>query len=92
MSDINEISTESNINIHALVDFDNSPHKNKKAYDIDMVYSPGAQTYNSKFGVNLYPLDSVGKYTIIMEYYYPEDLNIIILAEVTKTTIIKKTS
>ena len=89
LSDINEISTESNIIVHAFVDFNNSPHKNKKAYDIDMVYSPGAQTYNSKFGVNLYSLD-IGKYTIIMEYYYPEDLNIIILAEVTKTTTIKK--
>ena len=86
LSDINEISTESNIIVHAFVDFNNSPHKNKKAYDIDMVYSPGAQT---KFGVNLYSLD-IGKYTIIMEYYYPEDLNIIILAEVTKTTTIKK--
>ena len=89
LSDINEISTESNIIVHAFADFNNSPHKNKKAYDIDMVYSPGAQTYNSKFGVNLYSLD-IGKYTIIMEYYYPEDLNIIILAEVTKTTTIKK--
>ena len=87
--DINEISTERNIIIHALVDFDNSPHKNKKAYDIDMVYSTGTQNYNSKFGINLYPLD-IGKYTIIMEYYYPEDLNIIIYVEVTKTTTIKK--
>ena len=87
--DQDEISTESNIIVHAFVDFNNSPHKNKKAYDIDMVYSPGAQTYNSKFGINLYPLD-IGKYTVIMEYYYPEDLNIIIFAEVTKTTTIKK--
>ena len=89
LSDINEISTESNIILHAFVDFNNSPHKNKKAYDIDMVYSPGAQTYNSKFGINLYPLD-IGKYTVIMEYYYPEDLNIIIFVEVMKTTTIKK--
>ena len=89
LSDINEISTESNIIVHAFVDFNNSPHKNKKAYDIDMVYSPGAQTYNSKFGINLYPLD-IGKYTVIMEYYYPEDLNIIIFVEATKTTTIKK--
>ena len=89
LSDINEISTESNIIVHAFVDFNNSPHKNKKAYDIDMVYSPGEQTYNSKFGINLYPLD-IGKYTVIMEYYYPEDLNIIIFVEVTKTTTIKK--
>ena len=89
LSDVDESSSERNIIIHGIVDFNNSPHKNKKAYDIDMVYSAGSQNYNSKMGINIYPLD-VGKYTIIMEYYFPEDLNIIILAEVTKTTIIKK--
>ena len=88
LSDVDESSSERNI-IHGIVDFNNSPHKNKKAYDIDMVYSAGSQNYNSKMGINIYPLD-VGKYTIIMEYHFPEDLNIIILAEVTKTTIIKK--
>ena len=90
LSDINEISTERDIIFHALVDFNNSPHKNKKAFDIDMVYSGSSHDYNSKFGVNLYPLN-IGKYTIIMEYYYPENLNITINAEVTKkTTTINK--
>ena len=90
LSEVDDVSSESNIIVHGIVDFDKSPHKNKKAYDIDMVYSAGAQNYISKFGVNLYPLAVTGKYTIIMEYYYPEDLNIIIYAEVTKTTTIKK--
>ena len=90
LSEVDDVSSESNINVHGIVDFDKSPHKNKKAYEIDMVYSAGAQNYISKFGVNLYPLAVTGKYTIIMEYYYPEDLNIIIYAEVTKTTTIKK--
>ena len=55
-----------------------------------MVYSAGSQNYNSKMGINIYPLD-VGKYTIIMEYYFPEDLNIIIFAQASKqSTIIKK--
>ena len=90
LSDADESSTESNIVIHGIVDFNNSPHKNKKAYDIDMVYSSGSQNYNSKLGVNLYPLD-VGKYTIVMEYFYPEDRNIIIFAQASKqTTLIKK--
>ena len=91
LSEIDEVSTEYNINVHGIVDFDNSPHKNKKAYDIDMVYSSGLQTYNSKFGINLYPLAVTGKYTFIMEYYFsPDNTNIVILAEKTKTTIIKK--
>ena len=90
LSDADESSTESNIVIHGIVDFNNSPHKNKKAYDIDMVYSPDSQNYNSKLGANLYPLD-VGKYTIVMEYFYPEDRNIIIFAQASKqTTLIKK--
>ena len=90
LSDADESSTESNIVIHGIVDFNNSPHKNKKAYDIDMVYLPGSQNYNSKLGVNLYPLD-VGKYTIVMEYFYPEDLNIIIFSQPSKpSTKIKK--
>ena len=90
LSDVDESATESNIYVHGIVDFNGSPHKNKKAYDIDMVYSLGSQNYISKLGINLYPLAVTGKYTMIMEYYYPEDLNIIIYAEVTKTTTIKK--
>ena len=90
LSDADESSTESNIVIHGIVNFNNSPHKNKKAYDIDMVYSAGSQNYNSKLGINLYPLD-IGKYTIIMEYYFPEDLNITIVTQAQKpTTIIRK--
>ena len=90
LSDVDESSSERNIIIHGIVDFNNSPHKNKKAYDIDMVYSAGSQNYNSKLGINLYPLD-IGKYTLIMEYYFsPDNTNINIIANVTKTTTIKK--
>ena len=71
--DQDESSSERNIIVNGIVDFDNSSHKNKKAYDIDLVYTPGTQTYNSLIAMNLYPLP-IGKYTIIMEYYFPEDL------------------
>ena len=84
-------STISNIYIHGVVDYNGSPHKNKKAYDIDMVYSLGVQNYTSKLGINLFPLANVGKYTLIMEYYFSSDnTNIVIIAESTKTTLIKK--
>ena len=73
--DQDESSSERNIIVNGIVDFNGSPHKNKKAYDIDLVYTSGTQNYNSKIGINLYPL-SIGKYTIIMEYYFPEDRNI----------------
>ena len=91
LSEVDESSTISNIYIHGVVDYNGSPHKNKKAYDIDMVYSLGVQNYTSKLGINLFPLANVGKYTLIMEYYFSSDnTNIVIIAESTKTTLIKK--
>ena len=91
LSEVDESATISNIYIHGVVDYNGSPHKNKKAYDIDMVYSLGVQNYTSKLGINLFPLANVGKYTLIMEYYFSSDnTNIVIIAESTKTTTIKK--
>ena len=73
--DQDESSSEQNIIVNGIVEFANSPHKNKKAYSIDLVYTPGTQNYNSLIAINLYPLP-IGKYTIIVEYYFPEDRNI----------------
>ena len=56
-----------------------------------MVYSAGTQNYVSKIGINLYPLP-VGKYTIVMEYYFPENSNISIQAEASTATILKQTT
>ena len=86
--DQDESSSERNIIVNGIADFNGSPHKNKKAYSIDLVYTPGTQNYDSKIGINLYSLP-IGKYTIIMEYYFPEDINISLLAEAT-TAIINK--
>ena len=88
LSDQDESSSEKNIIVNGIQDFNGSPHKNKKAYDIDLIYTSGTQNYDSKIGINLYPLP-VGKFTIIMEYYFPEDINISLLAEAT-TAIINK--
>ena len=74
--------------VNGIVDFNGSPHKNKKAYSIDLVYTHGTQNYNSKIGINLYSLP-IGKYTIIMEYYFPEDINISFVAE-SSTAVINK--
>ena len=73
--DQDESSSEQNIIVNGIVDFNGSPHKNKKAYSIDLVYTPGTQNYNSLIAINLYPLP-IGKYTLIVEYYFPEDRNI----------------
>ena len=75
--DQDESSSERNIIVKGIVDFQGSLHKNKKAYSIDLVYTAGTQNYRSLIAMNLYPLP-IGKYTIILEYYFPEDLNIIV--------------
>ena len=90
LSDQDESSSERNIIVHGIQDFNGSPHKNKKAYDIDLIYSSGTQNYDSKIGINLYPLP-VGKFTIIMEYYFPEDINISLFAEASTAIINKQT-
>ena len=89
-SDQDESSSERNIIVNGIHDYNGSPHKNKKAYDIDWIYTSGTQNYDSKIGINLYPLP-VGKFTIIMEYYFPEDINISLLAEASTAIINKQT-
>ena len=86
--DQDESSSERNIIVNGIQDFNGSPHKNKKAYSIDLVYTPGTQNYDSKIGINLYSLP-IGKYIIIMEYYFPEDINISLVAE-SSTAVINK--
>ena len=90
LSDQDESSSERNIIVNGIQDYNGSPHKNKKAYDIDLIYTSGTQNYDSKIGINLYPLP-VGKFTIIMEYYFPEDINISLLAKASTAIINKQT-
>ena len=90
LSDQDESLSEKNIIVNGIQDFNGSPHKNKKAYDIDLIYTSGTQNYDSKIGINLYPLP-VGKFTIIMEYYFPQDINISLLAEASTAIINKQT-
>ena len=90
LSDQDESSSERNIIVNGIQDYNGSPHKNKKAYDIDLIYTSGTQNYDSKIGINLYPLP-IGKFTIIMEYYFPEDINISLLAEASTAIINKQT-
>ena len=86
--DQDESSSERDIIVNGIVDFNESPHQNKKAYSIDLVYTTGTQNYNSKIGINLYPLP-IGKYIVIMEYYFPEDINISFVAG-SSTAVINK--
>ena len=75
LNDPNETSSEYNITVDACTDFNESPHKNKKAFQITLTKDVGTNDYRSRMGFNLYPLP-LGTYTIIFEYYFPENTNI----------------
>ena len=47
--DQDESSSERNIIVNGIVDFNGSPHKNKKAYSVDLVYTSGTQNYDSNW-------------------------------------------
>ena len=46
LAEQDESSSERNIIVNGIDNFNSSPHKNKKAYDIDLVYTAGTQNYN----------------------------------------------
>ena len=86
--DQDESSSERNIIVNGIVDFNGSPHKNRKAYSIDLVLTPGTHNYDSQIGINIFSLP-VEKYTIIMEYFWPEN-NAISLSCERSTAVIKR--
>ena len=53
--------------------------------------SDGSNDYRSRIGINISPLD-VGPYTIIMEYYWPENTNIQLTCQATTAWLRKQTS
>ena len=55
LKDGDESSAEYNTIINGIVDFNQSPHKNKKAYSVTFVKDTGCNDYRSRIGFNLYP-------------------------------------
>ena len=90
--DQDESSSENNIRVDGIVDFNGSPHKNKKAYSaIFTKDSDGSNDYRSRIGINIFPL-APGSYTIIMEYYWSENTNIQLTCQATTVWVRKQTS
>ena len=75
LKDSNESSSEYNITVNGIVDFNGSPHQNKKAYSMVLTKDVGTNDYRSRIGFNIYSLD-IGTYTIVFEFYPPEITNI----------------
>ena len=89
LDDPNETSSEYNITVEAFTDFNESPHKNKKAFEITLQKDVGTNDYRSRMGFNLYPLP-LGTYTIIFEYYFPENTNIQLSCQSTTAYVHKQ--
>ena len=89
LNDPNETSSEYNITVEAFTDFNESPHKTKKAFEITLQKDVGTNDYRSRMGFNLYPLP-LGTYTIIFEYYFPENTNIQLSCQSTTAYVHKQ--
>ena len=89
LNDPNETSSEYNITVEAFTNFNESPHKNKKAFEITLQKDVGTNDYRSRMGFNLYPLP-LGTYTIIFEYYFPENTNIQLSCQSTTAYVHKQ--
>ena len=70
MTDVNESSSESNITVTGIKDFENTPHTLfKKAYHFTI--GKNAQNeYNARIGFNFNPVPT-GAYTYVVEYFPP---------------------
>ena len=75
LTDTDESSSEYNITVYGIDAFNQSPHQNKKAYDITLIKDSGSNDYRSRIGFNIYTL-AIGTYTIVFEFYPPEMTNI----------------
>ena len=92
LNDPNQTSSERNITVNSFGDWINSPHKyNKRAYDVTLQRHSGADSYDSKIGINLYSAGA-GKFTLAFEFHNPTTMsNINIMANASTAIINKQT-
>ena len=90
LNDPNQTSSERNITVNSFSDWTNSPHKyNKRAYDVTLQRHSGADSYDSKIGINLYSAGA-GKFTLVFEFYNPTIMSNINITASASTAIIHK--
>ena len=88
LTDTDESSSEYNITVNGIAAFNQSPHQNKKAYDITLIKDSGSNDYRSRIGFNIYTL-AIGTYTIVFEFYPPEMTNIQLSCDASEAYIHK---
>ena len=90
LNDPNQTSSERNITVNSFGDWINSPHKyNKRAYDVTLQRHSGADSYDSKIGINLYSAGA-GKFTLTFEFHNPTTMSNINITASVSTAIINK--
>ena len=90
LNDPNQTSSERNITVNSSSDWTNSPHKyNKRAYDVTLQRHSGADSYDSKIGINLYSAGA-GKFTLVFEFHNPTIMSNINITASASTAIIHK--
>ena len=90
LNDPNQTSSERNITVNSFSDWTNSPHKyNKRAYVVTLQRHSGADSYDSKIGINLYSAGA-GKFTLVFEFHNPTEMSDINITTSTSTAIIHK--
>ena len=88
LDDPDDTSSEYNITVNGFIDFNQSPHKNKKGYSITLQKDAGTNNYRSRMGFNLYPLP-LGAYTMIFEFFPPTITNIQLSVQASEAYIHK---
>ena len=88
LTDTDESSSEYNITVNGIAAFNQSPHQNKRAYDITLIKDSGSNDYTSRIGFNIYTL-AIGTYTIVFEFYPPEMTNIQLSCDASEAYIHK---
>ena len=83
-----DTSSEYNIIVNSFTDFNSSPHRNKKSYNITLQKDAGTNNYRSRMGFNLFPLP-LGTYTMIFEFFPPEMTKIQLSCQATSAYIHK---
>jgi len=72
MDDVDDSSSENNIQVLGIVEFSKSPHEiNKKADYLKLLFDKSSPNqYQSRIGFNLYKLP-IGYYTMVVEWSPP---------------------
>ena len=88
MNDTSKFSSIREIIIGSFSDVENVAHRlNKKALSILLQNDLQTVSYSARLGLDMTSL-SVGDYTLVMEFYWPEKFNIYTYADSTPTNIV----